>query len=724
MYRYSSLYLIIIIAAILSGCSSTNKTYRIGISQCAAGIWRDNLNREMLAAQHLYEHDVKLSIVHAMDNNDLQIRQIDSLVETGIDLLIVSPNEVGALDEAIDRVHQRGIPVVCFDRKTGAYNYTAFIGCDNAEAGAAMGSYAASLVRQSEHRAFVMEVTGLMTTSPAQERHKGFERVMKTHSEIDYKCVENDWSADGAYKAVKSSLAEGRTPDVVFCHIDGMTSGVRRALNEAGLEGKMKILGFDGLLDEGIAYVQEGLLAGTYQYPTHGEEIIRLALKILTGQHYERDNYMQGVIVTPENADMVARNCKELIKQNEHLIAIHDKLENYFGLYDTQHKVLLASMASILLLLIAILLTWRAIRQHQRMSKEQEAFYTNASHQLKTPLTLIAGPVRELIEDERLSTESQRQLLDIVSRNVSQLEQVVSSVLNFKTNVSQTSGIDDATAGSQSAPSAESVSSVLQESRLSLLKLDDTDELPTILVVDDNDDMRRYLRTLLVGRFCVLEAAEGESGLKLARENVPDLIISDVMMPVMDGLQLCKSLKENVVTCHIPVILLTARSTEAQQVEGYEHGADAYLTKPFQADLLMSRINNLLKNRQQLRLSFEHGEGQPEQVKQTTQDKLFMDQLKEAIQASMPNADLKMDELGARMGVSRVQLYRKVKALTGLAPVELLRDMRLERGRILLKSTTKTIAEIAYEVGFGTPSYFTTCFKKRFGHLPMEERNE
>ena len=234
--------------------------------------------------------------------------------------------------------------------------------------------------------------------------------------------------------------------------------------------------------------------------------------------------------------------------------------------------------------------------------------------------------------------------------------------------------------------------------------------------------MRRYLRTLLASRFYVLEASDGQSGLKLARESVPDLIISDVMMPVMDGLQLCKSLKEDYLTSHIPVILLTARSTEAQQMEGYEHGADAYLTKPFRAELLISRIDNLLHSRQQLRHIFDGKQQEEEEVKLTTQDKLFLDGLKDAIRESMSNPNMKMDDLGEKMGISRVQLYRKVKVLTGLSPVELLRQMRLERGKTLLNTTTKTVAEIAYEVGFGTPSYFTSCFKKQYGKLPMEYR--
>ena len=244
-----------------------------------------------------------------------------------------------------------------------------------------------------------------------------------------------------------------------------------------------------------------------------------------------------------------------------------------------------------------------------------------------------------------------------------------------------------------------------------------------MLIVDDNDDMRRYLRTLLADRFYVLEAPDGQSGLKLARESVPDIVVSDVMMPVMDGLQLCRCLKEDAITSHVPVILLTARSEKNQQIEGLEHGADAYLTKPFYADLLVARIYNLLNSRKQLRQLFD-AKPQEEQMQFSTQDKLFADSLKETIRRNLSKSTLKMEQIGDEMGLSRVQLYRKVKALTGLSPVELLRQMRLQQGYNLICSSQKTIAEVAYEVGFGTPAYFSKCFKQQFGKYPSDLRAE
>ena len=210
--------------------------------------------------------------------------------------------------------------------------------------------------------------------------------------------------------------------------------------------------------------------------------------------------------------------------------------------------------------------------------------------------------------------------------------------------------------------------------------------------------------------------------MKLAKESVPDLIVSDVMMPIMDGLQLCKKLKDDVITSHIPVILLTARSTEAHQMEGYDSGADAYLTKPFSAELLISRIANLLKNRKQLKLLLDGKQNEESKEKISTPDKIFIDNLKEAIKKNMSNPNLRMDDLGDEIGLSRVQMYRKVKVLTGLSPTELLRQMRLQRAAALLSSTTKTVAEIAFEVGFNTPGYFSKCFKEQYGKQPTDLR--
>ncbi len=503
-----------LLLTLLASCSE-KEVYRIGVSQCAEGRWREKVNNEMLAAQHLYDKDVKVIIASAHDDTDLQIRQIDSLAASGIDLLVVAPNEEAPVSAAIERVRQKGIPVICFDRHVAGDNYTAFIGGSNWEAGHAVGVNAADVARglaTRGYRPLILEVTALMSSSPAKERHKGFAEAMEGHGELDYIWRESDWSSEGTYRIVKDQIDKGPLPDIVFCHNDGMATGAYKAVVETGTQDKVKIMGIDGMPDEGLDYVQFGHQLASYVYPTGGSEIVRLALDILEGRPYKKMNHLEGILVVRENAWPIATTTRELMRQQKGLVTIQDKLENSLVLYDTQRKVLIGSIVCIAVLVVAIimiLLAWRQsrknLRHRQSMNEEQTLFYTDASN---------------------------RRLHEIFVR--------------------------------------------------------------------------------------------------------------------------------------------PADDTPAPK----------------------------------------------------SQDMLFAEQLNDAIRKNMSNPNLKMDELGEEIGLSRVQLYRKVKAITGQTPVELLRQMRLQQAYALLTSTTKTVAEIAYEVGFGTPGYFSSCFKKQFGKYPTDLRAE
>ena len=242
---------------------------------------------------------------------------------------------------------------------------------------------------------------------------------------------------------------------------------------------------------------------------------------------------------------------------------------------------------------------------------------------------------------------------------------------------------------------------------------------PTILFTDDNDDVCQMARTLLETHYRVLTAPNGVVALQMAELNIPDLVVSDVMMPQMDGLELCSRLKQSTATSHIPVILLTARTLDEQRIEGYEHGADAYITKPFSAPLLLARIHNLLQSRKQLKQVFG---GADELAKEeiSTPDKEFVSKIRSEIHRNISNNDFGVEQLGSAVDLSRVQLYRKVKALTGLSPVELIRATRVNRARKLIEGGATSVSEVAYQVGFTSPSYFTQCFKDQFGVSPME----
>ena len=250
---------------------------------------------------------------------------------------------------------------------------------------------------------------------------------------------------------------------------------------------------------------------------------------------------------------------------------------------------------------------------------------------------------------------------------------------------------------------------------------ENTDEnLPTVLIIDDNQDVRNYIRFLLQQQYDIVEAENGLEGVRLALKYVPDAIICDVMMPVMDGMECCRKLKTEMQTSHIPVIMLTAYTMDEQKIKGYECGADSYLTKPFNGKILKARLQNLIENHLRLQNFFTDQTGMTSKPQLNEADKGFVDKLRKEIEERLSNPDTNVEDLGAALGFSRVQLYRKTKALTGYAPNELLRIARLKKAASLLAATEKSIAEVTYEVGFSSPSYFTRCFKEFFGESPTD----
>ena len=732
----NTLFILLATLVALSGCTNHYK-YKIGVSQCVGGRWREKANVEMLSAQHLYDNDVKVIIKNADNNNERQCLQIDSLVDEGVDLLVVSPNDYHALNGSLQRAREKNIPIVFFDRTTALKDYTAYIGGDNVEAGRKMAEYAAMLCRDSVktdgRRPIVLEMTGPLAISPAAQRHAGFSEVISNNLSIDYRHLPSQWSYDDCKRIMREWLEKSKAVDVVFCHSDLAAMGAYEAAKELHKEREIRFLGIDGLPGEGLDAVQNGQLAASYIYSTHGEEVIALALRILEGKPFERMNNLKSIVVTPQNVADIALSSNSLQKQNQYLATIQTKLETYLGFYHIQRALLIVSLLVILLLAVAVFTTWRAVRATRRANRrmrelndEQTRFFTNASHQLRTPLTLIAGPVKQLAEGKG----DRQQLVGIVQRNVEQLQRLVSDVLLFRRENSATVDDTTVTIDEQLLASRKAV----QESRHDTLINDNAEELATVLIVDDNADMRAYLRTLLLDRYYVIEAADGQSGLKLAVESVPDIVVSDVMMPVMDGLAFCTRLKQHEATSHIPVLLLTARSSEQQHIEGLQTGADIYMTKPFSADLLLANIASLLANRQKLRQLFktqnlnttpsQHSTLNTQHSTSPSPDRRFLDTFLKAMEKHMSNTNLKIEDLGDEVGLSRVQLYRKVKALTGMTPVEILRETRLKRAMQLLKTTDKTVSEIANEVGFATPGYFSSCFKKQYDKYPTDIREE
>ncbi|MBJ2176054.1 response regulator [Aureibaculum sp. A20] len=243
----------------------------------------------------------------------------------------------------------------------------------------------------------------------------------------------------------------------------------------------------------------------------------------------------------------------------------------------------------------------------------------------------------------------------------------------------------------------------------------------TIAVVEDNDELRMYLKSVLEVDYNVYTANNGLEGLDLIKEEIPDIVISDVVMPEIDGLEMCKKIKENFETSHIPVILLTAKSFDNQIIEGINSGADHYITKPFNHEILLAKLKSLMKNREKLRLTFQNAKIlEPSKITVTSIDEKLIIKLKELIEKNIQNQQLTLEMLATEVGVSRAQLFRKVKALTGLTPNNFIKAIRLKYAAQLLDNDKFQITEVAFLSGFSEASYFSRCFKENFGCSPKE----
>lgn len=718
--KHIILYVILLLLVFVS-CSDRRTV--IGVSQCSDDLWRQKVNREIKIGQYQYKN-VDVVFASADNNGQRQARQIDSLVNAKVDLLVVAPSDVKTVAPAIERAYRAGIPVILYDRMIESTHYTAYIGTDNVAIGKEVADY---LAHQLQGRGTVVEITGERGSTPVADRHRGFMQGMKAFPQIQVVTLEGDWNLAGAKKLMRQYMDAGKPVDAVFGHNDAEAWGAQQAAKEKNREKQMLFVGIDGLPGEnqGVDLVAKGVMTASYIYPTKGETIVPLAMNILQGKPYKRMNYFQSALVTAENAKLIDMQYKEIEDQTADLNTIYSSINEYMKMYRWQKIINILAVAVVLLLLIMIFYRRKVRREKEKLNEQRKqmaddkiAFFTNVSHQLRTPLTLVSGPLNRLMQADNY-TEEQKMLLQVVSRNVGQLETLTADVLNFK---EQVDAMNQASA--DEACEKELSQHVLRDSRHQMLLQQDVEELSTILIVDDNEDIRSYLRVLLAGQYYVIEASDGQNGLRLAKESVPDLIVSDVMMPVMDGLTFCSKIKEDEVTSHIPVILLTARSEESQRIEGYEHGADAYITKPFSDHLLLVRISNLLQARRQ-RKNDEAKQMLSAEDIQTDEpgERMFLERFKKAAKSHIGDANLRMDDLGSELSLSKVQMYRKVKALTGKTPAEVLREMRMQKAYSLLKQTDKTISEVAAEVGFAIPGYFSACFKKQFGINPTELRD-
>ena len=591
----------IVLALLLVACTSNRAKYVIGVSQCSDDIWREKQNAELRMAAYM-QSDVELRFAAAYDSDERQVQQIDSLVSTGIDLLIVAPNQVATISPAIDRAYDQGIPVIVFERKTNSQKYTAFISADNHEMGRVMGDYIASRLKG---RGRVLEVMGLKGSSPAIERHNGFVEALSRYPGIQLvDTLQGDWTEQSGYEAVSNWLsAKGQSRqdlppvDFVFGQNDRMAMGARKALNE---ELRMKneefataipkgegegmaaanssfftlpssfprFCGIDGLSGEGggIQLVRDSVLDASYIYPTHGDQLLDVAIDILDGKPYAKEFMLKSALVTRDNASVLLMQSDEILRQTAWLDELHQKADNYLQQLGTQRVLSLLLGVIVLLVTLSAVFVMTSMRRRHRLERQAFSMVVNVPQNETVP-AIKKSPAAPAASSESATATS-----------------------------------ESATATSESAASPS--------------------EFP---------------------------AAPSETAVAPSAAPQPAA----------------------------PQPAITAVTPEEQA--SIEAGADA--------------------------------------------DARFLERLRARVQEQMADSSFSVEVLAAQMGVSRVQLYRKVKAMTGRTPVDIIRLSRLNRSKALLLTTDLTVSEVAYQTGFSSPSYFTKCFKEEFGMLPGDSRS-
>ena len=369
----SNLLLLSWCVMLMVACSREKPHYIIGVSQCSEDIWRNWQNAEMKMESNFHD-GVELRFTTALDDSKRQIQQIDSLVESGIQLLIVAPNQRSSVKSAIDRAYDKGIPVIVFERKTDSQKYTAFVSADNYEMGRLMGEY---VVSRLDGKGNVLEVAGLKGSSPAEERHKGFFDALAQYPEVKVvKMLQGDWTEPTAYQAVKDYKGDLNNIDVVFGHNDRSAMGARKVFQER--QAKMPLFcGIDGLPGEngGIRQVRDSLLDASYIYPTRGDLLLQLALDILEGKPYAKETLLTSALVTHDNANVLLLESDEVARQAQNLDKLQTQASSYLRQLDTQRTITLMALILIALLLLTMVLFF--LYHRSKVSAQRERMVNN-----------------------------------------------------------------------------------------------------------------------------------------------------------------------------------------------------------------------------------------------------------------------------------------------------------------------------------------------------------
>lgn len=382
-------------------------------------------------------------------------------------------------------------------------------------------------------------------------------------------------------------------------------------------------------------------------------------------------------------------------------------------------------------IIYALLYVWRLrnnVAMEKLMKERQLKFFTDISHQLRTPLTLIDGPVRQVLDEEPLSARA-RTYLEFVRTNAGRMLSLVNKALDLKRLKGQDDGLQTAAADVLTDGARHAV----PPSGAAVAAFGGGEERIRLLVVEDNDELRYFLVSTLAADYNVIEARDGQEGLGLALREQPDFIITDIMMPVMDGMTMIRRIKADPGICHIPIVVLSARTADNYRIEGLNEGIDDYITKPFSVQYLKSRVDNIIRQRRRLQQAYvdrlrAEGAGFMPYADGTPQfadaDKAFTKRLIDWLDGNISDPELKIDDIAHALGMSRTVMYGKVKSLFGMSPIDFVRHVRIMKAERLIAGSRMSFAEIAYSVGFADPKYFGRTFKAKTGLTPSEYRKK
>jgi signal transduction histidine kinase/DNA-binding response OmpR family regulator len=434
--------------------------FRIGFSQCTTGdAWR----QAMLAGMRKelsFHPGVQFEMLDAHDNTDLQRQQVQELIRQKVDLLIISPNQSGPLTALTEAAYNQGIPVITLDRRTASRFYTAYVGGNNKEVGRTAGHYAAQLLRRQGH---ILEITGRPGSSPATDRAQGFQEALSHYPQLRVVAqLSGDWQPASVLRQLPAVLSAHRNTDLIFAHNDPMAKAAYQVVQQLGLQGRVHIIGVDGLPGQGngLQLVEDGALTATLSYPTGGEEAIRTALRILRHEPYNKENVLGTMVVDSTNVGPIRTQTEQLAAQREDLQRQQQHLQAEHRRYASQKTTVYLLLASLLGAVVLGALAWRSsranrhIRQllegqnaeirtqrneieclaedNRRSSEAKLRFFTNFSHELRTPLTLILGPLEDMLTSPEDLAPAHRHDVKLMRRNTQRLLQLVNQLMDFR----------------------------------------------------------------------------------------------------------------------------------------------------------------------------------------------------------------------------------------------------------------------------------------------------